>query len=275
MTAVTQPATTRARMLAAGRDWVAEHGVVPALPGFSMDELIRSAGAAPESVLAVWPREEAFLGDLLCHLAGPGCFGASAFDEETVNIGVAVVQEHQHLFATADGRMALTREAIRQALPRNLHATVTSPEWRVYVALTGCLPSLPAGLRGRVAGELASSVNSFCQRMTGFYAGMAGLLGLRLRGPGYRLADLTTAGAALVEGFALRQLLAGAAADGAPAGDAAGDPGGPSLCFTDVRLPGPAVGGGTTDWTLLAAAFLGLVETFFEADPAYQPPEVA
>lgn len=218
MTAVTETATIRARMLAAGRGWVAEHGVVPALPGFSMDELIRRAGADPESVLAVWPGDEAFLGDLLCYLAGPDCLGASAFDEETLNVGIAVVQEHQHLLATAGGRMALTREAVRQALPRNLHATMTSPEWRVYVALVGCLPALPAGLRARVAGALASSVTSFCERTTAFYAGMAEVLGLRLRSPGYRLEHLTAAGAALVEGFALRQILARAAGNGAPAG---------------------------------------------------------
>jgi hypothetical protein len=273
MTAVTETATIRARMLATGRGWVAEHGVVPALPGFSMDELIRRAGADPESVLAVWPGDEAFLGDLLCYLAGPDCLGASAFDEETLNVGIAVVQEHQHLLATADGRMALTREAVRQALPRNLHATMTSPEWRVYVALVGCLPALPAGLRARVAGALASSVTSFCERTTAFYAGMAEVLGLRLRSPGYRLEHLTAAGASLVEGFALRQILARAAGDGTPAGAAAGDPGGSLLSFVDARLPGPGVDGGTADWPLLATAFLGLVETFFEPDPGFVPKE--
>jgi hypothetical protein len=272
VTAATETATTRARMLAAGHGWVAEHGVAPALPGFSMAELIRRAGADAESVLAVWPVEEAFLGDLLCYLAGPDCFGAGAFDEETLNVGVAVVQEHRHLLATAEGRMAVVREAVRQAVPRNLYATVTSPEWRVYVALVGCLPTIgDAGLRARVAEALASSVNAFAERMTVFYSGMADLLGLRLRDPGYRLEHVTMAGAALVEGFALRTILVRSARGGSPAGQAAGTEGCSLPDVTGAPLPGPGIDGGTADWPLLATAFLGLVETFFEPDPGFVP----
>lgn len=273
-TTVMRTQELRARMLAAGQAWAAEQGPVLSLPGLSVAELARRAGASESAARAVWPADEDFTADLLCHLAGPGCFGAAAFDEETLNTGLAVIEQHKHRLATPEGRMAVIREAIRQALPRNLRATAESPEWRVYVALVGCLPAMAdAGLRARVAGALARSVNGFAERMTVYYSAMAELLGLRPRDPGYRLEHLTTAGAALVEGFALRTILAQAACDGAPAGHAAGGTRWALLDVTGAGLPGPGIDGGTADWPLLAAAFLGLVDMFFEADPGFVPGE--
>jgi hypothetical protein len=203
--------------------------------------------------------------DLLCRHAGPECFGQEAFDGETLDIGLAVLREHQDRLSTVAGRRAVIAEAIRQAVPRNLAATLASPEWRLYLALVAALPAAPADPDGaRVAVALQESVRGFVGRMSEFYQGLAALLGLRFRNPSCTFDHVTTAGAALVEGFAVRQILAaGAPAEGSrPAfGRLLDDP-----------LPGPAPDGGAAQWTLLALAFNGLVDTFFELDPDCPPP---
>jgi hypothetical protein len=206
--------------------------------------------------------------DLLCHLAGPECFGQEAFDSQTLDVGLAVLREHEDMLDTAPGRRAVIGEAIRQAVPRNLTATVASPEWRLYLALISAAPSMPdERARQRIAAALQESVGGFVGRMSEFYAGLAGLLGLRFRHHAYRFEHVTTAGAALVEGFALRQILA-------DAGQAAGPDGEVSLrALVGHPLPGPGVRGGEASWTLLALAFAGLVDTFFDLDEPSRRPE--
>lgn len=251
----------RDELLAAGHRWLRDHGTSAGVRGLSLAGLAREAGLPAAAVRDEWPTEEAFVTDLLCHLAGPECFGREAFDSETLDIGLAVLREHQGLLGTVAGRRAVIAEAIRQAVPRNLIATVASPEWRLYLALVAAVPALPdESTRIRIAGALQTSVAGFVARMSAFYQGMAGLLGLRFRQPSYTFEHVTTAGAALVEGFALRQLLA----------DSAGAATLTSLLGTP--LPGPAPTGGEAPWTLLAVAFNGLVDAFFDLDEAHPPP---
>jgi len=265
-------AGTRGVLLAAGRAWLCDRGVTASPRGLSLAELARRADVPLPAARQAWPCEADFVSDVMCHLAGPECFGSEAFDSQTLDIGLAVLREHDDLLGTARGRRAVIGEAIRQAVPRNLSATIASPHWRLYLALVAAAPSMPDDrARQRIATALHESVAGFVRRMSQFYAGLADLLTLRFRHPAYRFEHVTTAGAALVEGFALRQLLADAyqPGDSQVGGQAGGAGAEPSLhALLGDPLPGPGVRGGEASWTLLALAFDGLVDTFFDLEDA-------
>jgi hypothetical protein len=117
------------------------------------------------------------------------------------------------------------------------------------------------------------------------------VLGLRLRDPGAGLDHLVMAGGVLIQGMALRQILAEAAsgeqagpddqagpdeqARGPDAGAAAGDPALTSAQLLDTPLPGPGLDGQPAAWTLVALSYLGLVDMFVEPDPGYRGPGAA
>ncbi len=82
------------------------------------------------------------------------------------------------------------------------------------------------------------------------YAGLAGLLGLRIRQP-WEIAQFVKAVSALNEGFSLRQRVNG------------------HIEWVS-RPTGP--GGEDQEWTLFAAGLEALVGQFFEADPEFRPP---
>ena len=106
--------------------------------------------------------------------------------------------------------------------------------------------------------------------MAEFYQLMGDGLGLRLRSPAYSYTHLAAATAALVEGLALRQILAEAQH---------GNPGSRTHQHQNLDLeqlissplPGPGIDGKPAVWSLAALAFTGILDTFVEPDPDYSP----
>ena len=88
--------------------------------------------------------------------------------------------------------------------------------------------------------------------------------------PAYSYTHVAAAAAALVEGLALRQILAEAQR---------GNPGSrmhqlPHLDLEQLisaPLPGPGIDGKLAVWSLAALAFTGILDTFVEPDPNYSP----
>lgn len=248
-------ADVRDRMLAAAREIVAKTGVSVRVEDLSLEQVIQHARVPRSSVYRIWPYKEDFLDDLLCHLAGPDWLGGTAFDEQTIEIVRQVVADNRHRLGTAAGRREVLCEAVRLGVRRNLQAVVDSRERRIFTALGATLDSLRDNeVRQRVRAELERTELNLLTKMTEFYRDVTTALGLRPRHPSYTLQHLAAAGAALVEGFALR---ARVAAEGTFA-DVIGGP-----------LPGPGLDGQVADWTPAAIAFLGLLDTYLEPDPDF------
>jgi len=143
----------------------------------------------------------------------PDWFGAAAFDQDTIDLALKVAADHEQMRGTPGGRrtVALDLEAARQAVLRYFRAIVTSREWQIYIALVATARSARDDqARARIGAALGGSQAAFITRMAEFYQLMADGLGLRLRSPAYSYTHVAAAAAALVEGLALRQILADA-----------------------------------------------------------------
>jgi AcrR family transcriptional regulator len=255
-------ADVRARMLAAAQEIVAKTGVTVRVEDLSLEQVIQYARVPRSSVYRIWPYKEDFLDDLLCHLAGPDWLGGTAFDEQTIAIVTQVVADNRHRLGTAAGRREVLCEAVRQGVRRNLQAVIDSRERRIFTALGATLDSLrDADVRQRVQAELERTEINLLTRMSEFYRDITAALGLRPRRPEYTLQHIAAAGAALVEGFALR---ARVVVEPRTQGQ--------EWTFADVirgPLPGPGLDGQVVGWSSAAIAFLGLIDMFLEPDPDF------
>ena len=253
-------ADIRDRMLAAAREIVSRAGVTVRVEELSLEQVIQHARVPRSSVYRIWPYKEDFVNDLLCHLAGPDWLGGTVFDEQTIETVTRVVADNRHRLGTASGRRAVLREAVRQGVRRNLLAVTESRERRIFTALAATARSGDA-----IRAELERTEVSLIGRMSEFYREVTSTLGLRPRRPEYTYRHMALAGAALVEGFALRARIVQ---------DAEQDPDDPQWTLGRLigePLPGPGLDGEPVDWSPAAVAFLGLIDTFLEPDPDVGP----
>jgi AcrR family transcriptional regulator len=261
----------RTKMLTAARDLVFASGVTVSLEELSLEDVIRHAGVPRSSVYRIWPYKGDFVDDLLCHMAGPNWFGAAAFDKDTIDLAMKVVADHEQMLGTPEGRRAVVLEAARQAVLRNFRAIVTSQEWQIYIALIATARSTRDDeARARIEEALGDSEAAFITRMADFYQLMGDALGFRLRSPAYSYTHLAAAAAALVEGLALRQVLAEARRDN-PESRTRQHQNLDLEKLISSPLPGPGIDGKPAVWSLAALAFIGILDTFVEPDPNYSP----
>jgi AcrR family transcriptional regulator len=263
-------AEVRGKMLAAARELVYATGVTVSLEDLSLEDVIRRAGVPRSSVYRIWPYKGDFIDDLLCHMAA-SLAGAAAFDPQTPDLVRKVITDHLDLLATAEGRRALMLETIRQGLAQNFSALVDSREWHIYIALVATAgPARDDQARDRIKQALGASEEAFLGRAGEFYRQMGQVFGLRLRYPAFGYDHLASAAASLVEGLALRHILARALV-GAPD---SGQPPRSALSLGDIistSRPGPGIDGTPADWSLAATAFLGILDALTEPDPSNQP----
>lgn len=256
-------ADVRERMLAAAREIVSKTGVTVRVEDLSLEQVIQHARVPRSSVYRIWPYKEEFLDDLLCHLAGPDWLGGTVFDEQTLETVTEVVTANRHRLGTAAGRRAVLCEAVRLGVLRNLRAVTTSRERQIFTALVTTLDSIRGDrTRQRIRAALERTETDLIGRMSEFYRQLCATLGLRPRRPEYTFPHLAAAGAALVEGFALRARIAQ-------------QPESPQWTLNTLLsepLPGPGIDERPADWHPAAVAFLGLVDTFLEPDPNFHPP---
>lgn len=204
----------RRRLLDAAQSLVeAQGGLRVSLDQLSLDQVLNHAGVSRSSAYRVWPNKHEFNLDVLCDLAGPSWQGTAAFDEATIKLARDIVAERLGDLATAEGRRRVLVETIRQAAQQNYEAVVKSGQWRTYVALTATVLSIPqehADDRKRILDALQTAELTFLSKMADFYSDMSIILGVRLKPHVPDFVTLAAAGASVVEGLSLRQLLASA-----------------------------------------------------------------
>jgi hypothetical protein len=142
---------------------------------------------------------------------------------------------------------------------QNFQAISASNEWHIYVALNAAVGS--AGNdegRLRIAAALKHSEMTFNDRMSDFYADMLQALGLELR-EGYTVRHVAMAGAAVVEGLALRCLLNNAV-EQAQRPPLVPDHGWAFASVLGEPVPAPEGADPDQAWSLPAVAFLGVLD---------------
>ncbi len=268
----------RTAMYRAAQQLVYEMGVTVSLEDLGFEDVIRRAEVPRSSAYRLRPYKGDFVADLLAYLAGPNWLGTAAFDGETLKLSYRTVAENAHRLDRPEGRRAVVQETVRLAVAQNFKAIVESKEWHIYVALVATVRTTRDDTaRTRITAALAASEAEFVRRMSEFYQQMLEVLGLRLRHPTVGPQHLATAGAAIVEGLALRKVLVDSAL-ALPRKDLTEEQRGDVAklqSYIDVAVPGPKLDGGTTDWSLAAVAFLGILDAIAEQDPDYTLPTAA
>lgn len=258
----------RERMFAAAKEIIRSDGVLISLEEIRLDDVIYHAGVPRSRAYRVWPYKGDFVNDLLMHLAGPEWMGTAGFDPETLLVATEVVLEHWDRLATPEGRRAVVCETVRLAIRRNITAIMQTVQWETYVALA-------ATARGSSNDESRPQLNAALQRtevlliglMSEFYAAMFDAVGLQLRNEGLTYGHLAVAGAAVVDGIALRNNLAAA-----NSGHENREELGRSLeALLENPVPGPGIDGGKADWTIAAWAYLGILDAATEPIPDWTP----
>ncbi|MDV6291464.1 TetR/AcrR family transcriptional regulator [Rhodococcus aetherivorans] len=240
----------RQRLFDTALDMLSDTGLTVSLAHLNMEELIRLADVPRSSVYREWETKEAFYLDLMERMIEPERSLGVAFDQQTLDIAAAVIQQYQDRLDTPDGRRSVLRETIRQGVERNFYAVSKSLSWRTFIALVATLPALPPDARERLLEALRTAEAHFIDRMVEFYSAMIVTLGLRVK-PEFNLHLFATTVSSLVEGMIARQLT------------------NPGIVSNPVMLPG--IDDEPVEWHLSAAAFLGVVDLMVEPDPKWQP----
>lgn len=260
-------AEVRERMLQAAQDFVLETGVTISLEEMSLEDLMRRAEVPRSSVYRQWPYKGDFVVDLLCRLAEPDWAGTAqqVKQQRALDVAWEVANANQPMLATEAGRRAVACEAIRRAVAVSFQDMGADPAWPIYMALTSTIGNTrDPQARTRIAEALEEFERQRVDSMVRFFEKLAGVLGVRLR-PGLRMEHLAVATGALMQGLLLRTLIVRHTEETAPQPSAATDW---SLDQTiNTPIPGPGLAGEATDWSLVAIAYLGILESMTEQDP--------
>jgi AcrR family transcriptional regulator len=266
----------RKRMLAAGRELAVEAGAALTIEHLRLEEVIQRARVPRSSVYRLWPYREEYTDDLLCYLAGTGSWFSDrpVLDPETFTVVVRLLTDNVRLLATPEGRRALMCEVTRVTVTQNYTALTESTEWRLHMALVATLGSTRTGeARRRIAAALEDSQRRSRESMVAVIGQLMEVVGLRLRDPAYTLDHVALAGGLVVQSLALRNVQVQAALS---TPDGPGAAAAPDTVLVDgvlnAPIPGPALHGGLSDWSLAAYAYQGVLDAFLELDPDFTPP---
>ena len=270
----------RQRMLDAGRELALDVGAALTIEHLRLEEVIQRARVPRSSVYRLWAYREEYIDDLLCYLAGEGSWFRErpVLAPETFSVVRRTVADNKQLLATPEGRRAILLEVVRLTTMRNYDALTESTTWRLHMALVATLGSTRSGeARKRIAAALEDAQKRSRETMVALLGYLMGVLGLRLRDPDYTLDHVQLAGGLLIQSLALRnvQVQAALGEGGAEGGQAA--PNVPQeakevRALLNSPVPGPGLGGELAEWTLVARAYLGVLDTFVELDPDFIPP---
>jgi AcrR family transcriptional regulator len=227
-------------------------GVTASLYHVNMEELIRRVGVPRSSVFAAFGGKEELITELMIQLLHPDPDRPSGYSPSTTAAAREVIAQYGDRLRRPDGtrnpegEYAVMREAVRVVLRHNADAMMDSTDWQTYMALSASVLSLPEGRRERVRQALRDSEEQFVDAMVEFYSSALGLLGRRLR-RGIEWSHLVTAGAGIVEGVVSRRRI------GAP--------------VVDEIILAPGIDGEPVEWTLVALAYLAIIEGLTEPIP--------
>lgn len=197
---------TERRMLDTATDMVRESGLRVSFDLLRFEDVISAADVSRSAVYRRWPTKNHFYADLMKELAGATHPATAAYDQGTVDLVVAVAQEHFDWLPTPDGRRRLLVEMCRLGALRNFQTIHESNDWHTYIALHATLLSLPDNdFQEEMRAGLQRSEITFVRHMSEFYEQMSQLLGYRIRPaiPGAGFDTVATLGAAVVEGLAI------------------------------------------------------------------------
>ncbi|MBP2364446.1 TetR/AcrR family transcriptional regulator [Pseudonocardia parietis] len=239
-------AETERLMLETAAAAVAELGLTVSLDHLRLEDVIREAGVARSAVYRRWPSKGEFLGDLLLELArGQAPMAATGIEEASGTLR-RILGERIDDLATADGRMRIAAEVLREAVDADFRRVLEAPGWRTYLALTATLAGMEeSGLRDEVGTALAASESRLTDGIVRNQEAIARLLGLRLR-PGPALEDLAHLGNALMRGLVIKVLVQ------------------PELAGRRVAA---SPGGEPEDWSLVTFGMARLLLAGLEPDP--------
>ena len=269
----------RQRMLDAGRELALEAGAALTIEHLRLEEVIQRARVPRSSVYRMWAYREDYIDDLLSYLAGMGSWFSSRPVLDTGSFAdiEQILRENASLLGTPEGRRALLCEVTRVTVTRNYTALTESMPWRLHMALVATLGSTRSGgARRRIAAALEDAQKRSRETMVALLSYLMGVLGLRMRDPGYTLDHVQLAGGLLIQSLALRnvqvQAALGESADGGQAAPGVPQEAKEVRALLNSPVPGPGLGGGPAEWTLVARAYLGVLDTFVELDPDFIPP---
>lgn len=237
----------RKRLLDTALDMLQETGLTVSLAHLNMEELIRLADVPRSSVYREWESKEAFYLDLMEKMVDPATKDG-AFDEETLRVVGVVIDEHRDRLATAEGRRAVLREAVRRAIERNVASVTTALSYRTFTALVATLPSLVGADQERILRLLRGIEQQFKSRLAAFYESLIPQLGLRFK-PGFNGTMLALTGSSVIEGHISRQWT------------------NPVIVNTPVLMPG--ITDEPVEWHVAAVGFLAVVDGMTEPDPDF------
>lgn len=242
----------RERVLVEGSALLRETGITPSLYHVNIEELIRRVGVPRSSVFVAFGGKDELMTELMVRLLHPSPDSPTGYSPVTASVASEVIERHSARLRTPagdrdlEGEYAVLREAVRVVLAQNASEFQTSAEWTAFLSLSATVESLPPGARERVIGALRGIDAAFTAAMVEFYSSALTALGRRMR-PGLEWRHLVTAGAGLVEGTVARRRI------GSPVADEV------------VTLPG--IDGEPVEWTVVAIAYLAMLENLTEPIP--------
>ena len=271
------------RMLDAGRELALEAGAALTIERLLLEEVIQRARVPRSSAYRQWAHREDYIDDLLCYLAGPGSWFSDrpVLAPDTVIVAQRILDDNKALMSAPEGRRALLHEVARIAVERNYEALTSSAPWRLHMALEVTLGSTRSGeARRRIAAALEDAQQVSRESMVAMLGYVIGRLGMRLRDPAYSLDHLVLAGGLLIQALAMRNVQVQTAAGEPGSGDGEDSAASPGAIAAAARvnellnapIPGPGLTGQPAPWSLVALAYLGVVDAFIEPDPDFVPP---
>lgn len=237
---------TRTRVLDTAMMMLGKTGLTVSLEHLGLEELIRAADVPRSSFYRLWSTKESFYADLLVELATSSESYDAMFYPGTQVVAHEVIQQHQDLLATHEGRVAVLREVARVATRANFEYFSKSVTWRTHVTLVATASSLAdEETRDRLVASLRETEERFIERTAAFYGDSLAGLGFSFL-PGASAELLAGLGAAVVEGMAQRRLV------------------NPDLADTIILKPG--INGELVEWHPAALGFWGILEALVDME---------
>lgn len=218
-------------MLDAGVALVERDGLTVGFGHLPLEEIIADAGVSRASAYRQWGTHESYVADLISEIFSRRQMGFG-FSPATTDSVMGGMRQHAAMLETAEGRAAVTRELVRVAAERNLRDLLASKQWRSYEALYAAAASPGDPAHAEMLETTARAVEQhLVDTNVGFYRAALSMMGQRMRAP-FTTRTLAVATHVVVSGYANRIRVE------------------PS--FADLTVEGPALGGGTTQWHMVA-----------------------
>lgn len=264
-------AEVRERMLAAAREIVLRSGMTISLEDVSLEDVMRQAKVPRSSVYRLWPYKSDFVDDLLCLMATPEWVGLTPGQAPALDVAREVVRANRDRLGTPEGRWAVSRESVRQAVEVSFADIDAAKGWVFYFALVGTVDYVrDPNARARIAAALEECERVRVRSIAALYEELARWTGTRPRA-GYRTEHIAEATGAMMQGLLTRMIVA----RNSPNDQTQLTDDGRWSPYRMITQPhtGPGIDGTEVDWSFVASAYCALFEGMTELDPDFTTPE--